>query len=97
MKLSTRSLVRDFPKAKAAARKSAFARGLAQASEFARMAGYKGVRLLEVSESLQGFGPEPMFERAVAVKAMAADAPTPIELGEVGVGVTLGLKYEMVN
>ena len=90
-------MLEDDTAAKAAARKAAFARGLAQASEFARMAGYKGVRLLEVSESLQGFGPEPMLERAVAVKAMAADAPTPIELGEVGVGVTLGLKYEMVN
>lgn len=87
----------DDTAAKAAARKTAFERGLAQASEFARMAGYKGVRLLEVSESLQGFGPEPMLERAVAVKAMAADAPTPIELGEVGIAVTLGLKYEMVN
>lgn len=83
--------------AKAAARKSAFERGMAQANEFARMAGYKGVRLLEVSESFQDFGPTPMLERAAAVKSMAADVPTPIEPGEVGTGVTLGLKYEMVN
>lgn len=89
-------MLEDDKAAKAAARQNAFKNGLAQAREFARMAGYKDVRLLEVSESYQSFGPMP-----VAMEARIAAAPpapkTPIEPGEVGTGVTLGLKYEMVN
>ena len=90
-------MLEDDMEAKALARKTAFQRGLVQATEFAQMAGYKGVRLLEVSESFQSYGPMPVMERAIAVTASSADAGTPIEPGEVGTGVTLGLKYEMVN
>ena len=83
--------------AKAVARKNAFQRGKLQAEEFARMAGYRGVRLLEVSETFQSYGPMPVSGDAIAVSAVRAEAKTPIEPGEVGTAVTLGVKYEMVN
>ncbi|MFN2101049.1 SIMPL domain-containing protein [Altererythrobacter sp. MF3-039] len=83
--------------AKALARKNAFARGLVQAREFAQMAGYSDVRLLEVSENFQSYGRVPPPAMAIRVATESAVADTPIEPGEVGTGVTLGLKYEMVN
>lgn len=82
--------------AKAEARRIAFARGRQQAEEYARMAGYSSVRLLEVSESFQSYGP-PMPMAAVRVAGESADATTPIEPGEVGTAVTLTVKYEMTR
>ncbi|MCB2045879.1 MAG: SIMPL domain-containing protein [Novosphingobium sp.] len=88
----------DDVEAKAVARKNAFQRGRLQAEEFARMAGYTGVRLLEVSENFQSYGPMPSPPpMAVTVSAAKADVATPIESGEVGVGVTLSVKYEMTR
>jgi len=85
----------DDAAAKASARTKAFARGQAMAQDYARMAGYSGLRLLEVSESFQGGGPLPM---AAAIRAEGAqDAKTPIEPGEVGTGVTVTVKYEMTR
>lgn len=78
--------------AKAAARKAAFDRGRAQAAEYAQMAGYTGLRLLEVSESVSHVGPMPM---AQAVRAEAKASP--IEPGQVGTGVTVTVKYEMTK
>jgi uncharacterized protein YggE len=69
------------------ARTRAFQRGQAMAQDYARMAGYTGVRLLEVSESVQGRGPVPPMP--VAFRAEAAQAKTPIEAGEVGTTVYL--------
>lgn len=86
----------DDAEAKAEARRNAFLRGMQQAEEFARMAGYSGVRLLEVSESFQGSGAVPPRPMAVRVSADAAEGgAVPVEPGEVTTGVTLGLKYEM--
>lgn len=90
-------MLEDDREAKTVARANAFKRGRMQAEEFAKMAGYSGVRLLEVSESFRGYGPVPAPEAAIRVTAASADVATPIEIGEVGTGVTLGLKYEMVN
>ncbi len=79
--------------AKAEARGNAFKNGRMMAEEYARMAGYNGVRLLEVSETFQSYGPRPQLaSRAVAE---SGDASTPIEPGEVGTGVTVTVKYEM--
>ena len=88
-------MLEDNAEAKRQARRQAFQRGMAQARELAGLAGYTNVRLLEVSESYQSFrgAPPPVAMRANAV----ADESTPIEPGQVGTGVTLGLKYEMVN
>jgi uncharacterized protein len=83
--------------AKAVARKNAFQRAQGQAEEFARMAGYTGARLLEVSESFQSFGPVPVAEGAIRVTAASRDAVTPIEPGQVGTAVTLTTKYEMTR
>jgi uncharacterized protein YggE len=77
------------------ARTRAFQRGAAMAQDFARMAGYTGVRLLEVSENVQSRGPLPPMP--YAVRAEAAQAKTPIEAGEVGTTVNLTLKYEMTR
>lgn len=90
-------MLEDDVEAKATARRRAFERGLRQAEEFARMAGYSGVRLLEVSESFQGYGPGPQPQMAVRTAEASADAKVPVEPGEVATGVTLGLKYEMTR
>ena len=81
--------------AKASARTAAFKEGAAMATEYARMAGYTGVRLLEVSESFQSYAPPPPAPVAMRMKGEAAD--TPIVPGEVGTGVTLTVKYEMTR
>lgn len=81
--------------AKAAARTAAFRNGREMAQEYARMAGYSGLRLLEVSESFQHVGPPmPVMAR---MESADASAKTPIVPGEVGTGVTLTVKYEMTR
>ena len=90
-------MLEDDREAKAVARKNAFERSQVQAQEFARMAGYAGVRLLEVSETFQSFGPVPVAESAIQVTAVSRDAATPIEPGQVGTAVTLTTKYEMTR
>jgi uncharacterized protein YggE len=77
------------------ARTRGFQRGQEMAQNYARMAGYTGVRLLEVSESVQNRGP--IVPMAYAVRAQAADAKTPVEAGEVGTTVNLTVKYEMTR
>jgi uncharacterized protein YggE len=79
------------------ARTQAFARGQAMAQDYARMAGYTGVRLLEVSESVQGSGPPPPAPPMPVAYAVERDAKTPIEPGEVGTVATLTVKYEMTR
>jgi uncharacterized protein YggE len=85
----------DDTAAQQAARTRAFQRGQEMAQDYARMAGYTGVRLLEVSENVQSRGPRPPVP--VAYRAEAAQAKTPIEPGEVGTTVNLTLKYEMTR
>lgn len=81
--------------AKEEARGLAFARGRAMAQRYASLAGYTNLRLLEVSETFQQFGPPTPVP--MAVRAESADASTPIEPGEVGTGVTVTVKYEMTG
>ncbi|WP_338468284.1 SIMPL domain-containing protein [Novosphingobium sp. ZN18A2] len=86
----------DDAAAKAAARKAAFAEARERASEYARMAGYSGVRLLEIDESVSHQGPVPMMVQA----RMADSAPmakTPVEPGEVGTSVSVTAKFEMTR
>jgi len=89
------SLEADAP-AKSAARKAAFARAEAQAREYARLAGFQNLRLLEVSESFTGRGPIPFARDAIQVTASAAEN-TSVEPGQVGTGVTVTMKYEMTR
>jgi len=84
----------DDTAAASSARTRAFQRGQAMAQDYARMAGYTGVRLLEVSETVQGRGPVPPMPVSFNVER---DAKTPIESGEVGTTVNLTVKYEMTR
>ena len=81
--------------AKGEARGKAFQSGKRMAEEYARMAGYTGVRLLEVSETFQSYSPQ--GEARMVLAASSKDASTPIEPGQVGTGVTLTVKYEMTR
>lgn len=85
----------DDTAAKAQARKTGMERAQAQAMEYAKWAGYTGVRLLEVSEAISGSPPMPMMERAVVVTG--SKMATPVEPGMVGTGVNLTVKYEMTR
>ncbi len=79
-----------------AARKAAFERAKAQATDYARMAGYSAVRLLSVEESVSERGPVPFARDAIVVTASRVES-TPIEPGQVGTAVTLVAKYEMIR
>ena len=82
--------------AKEAARGAAFARAQLQARAYARLAGFGGLRLLEVSESLEGQGPVAVVGHAANFTAKDS-AGTPVEPGRVGVAVQVTVKYEMTR
>lgn len=81
--------------AKALARERAVERAETRAQAYAAMYGYDGVRVLAVSETIQGSGPVPQME----MRAMAAAdvASTPVQPGQVSTGVSITIKYEMVQ
>lgn len=85
----------DDTSAKASARKAAMERARGQAMEYAGWAGYTGVRLLEVSESITGDAPMPMMRQTM--DAVSSAPPTPVEPGLVGTGVNVTVKYEMTR
>ena len=76
------------------ARQAAFATARARAEGYARLAGMRGVRLLEVNESVMS-GPPIMFDMPQAVAARAESAP--VRPGQVQTGVTITVKYEMTS
>lgn len=90
--------IEDDTAAKADARRRALTRGQAQAEEYARAAGYSGVRLLQVAETIHS-GPGAKMGDAIVVTAARIEsaAPPPIEPGLVGTGVSVQLTYEMVR
>lgn len=81
---------------RAQARKAAFDKAQAQATEYARWAGYSGVRLLSVSEAVNPGRPMPYAQRDAMI-ATAAKAPTPVEPGLVGTAVTVSVTFEMTR
>lgn len=86
----------DDSAAREEARKLAFQGAQAQAMSLARIAGYGGVKLLEVDE---GYTQQPA-EIMVTAKRMApqaVSASTPVEPGRVGTQVQLTVKYEMTR
>ena len=85
----------DDTAARAQARSAAVERARAQALEYTRFAGYSGLRLLEINETMVPSQPMPMM-RQMAV-AEAADASTPVQPGMVEAGVTVTVKYEMTR
>lgn len=87
--------VDDDSAAQETARKRAMERARQRAEAYAAMAGYDGLRLLEINEALMGSGPVPMADKRVMV-AQESAAP-PVEPGMITTGVSLLVKYEMVR
>ena len=85
----------DDTAAKEEARGRAMERARERALSYARMAGYSGIRLLEVSESITGNGPVPPMMRSVAMDA--AEQSAPVQPGMVSAGVNIAVKYEMTG
>ncbi len=83
-------------KVKEQARKRAFERAQAQATDYAKMTGYAGVRVLQISEGVTGSGPVPMME--MRVQAMdASAAKTSVEPGQIEAGVSISVTFEMTR
>lgn len=80
---------------RAQARKAAMDKARAQAEEYARWAGYSGVRLLQVSELVNPGRPIP-YQAEARIASMDAKA-TPVEPGLVGTMVTVTVTYEMTR
>ncbi|WP_133364913.1 SIMPL domain-containing protein [Qipengyuania sediminis] len=80
---------------RAQARKAAIDKARAQAEEYARWAGFSGVRLLKVSEAVNPGRPMPYQMRTMDVAE--AQAATPVEPGLVGTMVTVSVTYEMTR
>lgn len=86
----------DDKEAKAEARSRAMARARAQSLEYARLAGYSDLRLLEVNETITGYdGPMPQM-RGVATMDVAEQS-APVQPGLVSTSVNVTVKYEMVR
>lgn len=80
---------------RAQARKAAMDKARRQAEDYARWAGYSGVRLLQVSELVNPGRPMPY---ATEARAASMDAKsTPVEPGLVGTSVTVTVSYEMTR
>lgn len=88
--------IEDDAAAKAQARKAAFAELQERAQEYAKWAGYSGVRLLQVGEAVMNNRPMPMMKE-MAVTQDASAAPTPVEPGLVGTSVTVTASFEMTR
>ena len=80
-----------------AAREAAFKTAEEQARAYARMAGFAGVRLLSVEETLQRGGPIPFDAANRNMIQVTGAKVTPIEPGRVGTSVQLTAKYEMTR
>ncbi|WP_187336646.1 SIMPL domain-containing protein [Novosphingopyxis iocasae] len=82
---------------KAEARKRAVEHAMAQAREYARNFGYSDVRLLTVSESVDGGGNYPQPPRPMAARIVSAEAKAPVQPGEIGTNVTVNFEFAMVQ
>ena len=82
---------------RAEAREAAFKAAEVQARDYARMAGFGGVRLLAVEETLQQGGPIPFDMARPQAIVVTGSKTTPIEPGRVGSVVQMTVKYEMTR
>ena len=82
---------------RAQAREAAFKTADLQARDYAQMAGFTGVRLLAVEETVQQGGPLTVDVSAPRAITVTASKVTPIEPGRVGTAVQLTAKYEMTR
>jgi len=87
--------IEDDEAAKDLARSRAVERAQQRAQAYAAMLGFDGVRVLAVSEVIEGRSQMPQMEmRMVASDGAAA---TPVQPGQVSTGVNITIKYEMVS
>lgn len=77
------------------ARAEAVKKAMARAQIYATAAGVKIKRILAMSESGGYTPPMPMMARAMAMKAEASDASTPVATGEVGLSVSVNVTFEI--
>lgn len=87
--------VDDDTAAKAQAREAAMETAKERAMEYAGWAGYTGIRLLEVSESVSVS--RPAIAMRVNVENVVNAQDTPVQPGLVSTGVTVTVKYEMTR
>lgn len=90
--------VSDDTEPKAEARRRALERARMMALDYARVAGYANVRVLKISESVQGQAREMYSANRIVVSGsrVGGDAP-PVQPGMVETGVTVSVTYEAVN
>lgn len=82
--------------AKGAARKRAIERAQAQVQSYAALLGYDGAKVLAISETIEGRGIMPeMGKMRMTADAVASAAP--VQPGMVSTGVSITIKYELVN
>jgi hypothetical protein len=81
---------------RAQARKAALDKARRQAEEYAKWAGYSGVRLLQVSELVNPGRPMPFADKA-EIMVTGARVASPVEPGLVGTVVTVTVTYEMTR
>ena len=91
--------LQDDTEVKAEARRRALASGQRQAEEYARAAGYSGVRLLQVAEAIRNTG-QMSHDQAIVVtgaRLESAAPPPPVAPGTVASGVAIAVTYEMTR
>lgn len=90
--------LQDDTEVKAEARRRALANGKRQAEEYARAAGYTGVRLLQIGEAIHSSRPMMESDAIMVTGArMAAAPPPPVAPGTVASGVSIAVTYEMTR
>lgn len=92
---------------RAEAKRRAMERGISEAREFARNAGFRDVQLLSVQDSVSYRGTDIVVTGAMRLQSVAPPPPPPmperggvggsISPGQIETGVTLGLTYRMVR
>lgn len=87
--------VKDPEAQTAAIRGKVMAAGKAKAEDYARLAGYRSVELVSVSEG-GGYVPSPRMEK-IQMAASADAASTPVEPGQVGNSLSLNFTYRLVR
>lgn len=80
--------------AKEQSRSRAVARGQAQATTYAKMLGYTGVKVLSISESVETAFP--VYDVAKMVAELAPTA-TPVQPGMISSGVSVTITYELTG
>lgn len=87
--------IEDDEAAKDLARTRAVERAQQRALAYARLVGYDDVRVLAISEAIQGRSQAPQME----MRSVSADisAAPPVQPGQVSTGVSITIKYEMID